>query len=87
MQFILLIIFGTINAVIANNKGFNPFIWFFTAGFLGLIVLLFMPSAKAVLLENEELYEQRRKAGNAAGLIIIGLAVVLVIVMIVLINS
>ena len=80
MKIPLFLIFGAINAVIASNKGFNPFIWFFAGGLLGLIVLLFMPSAKAVLEENPELYEQRKKEGNTAGLIVLGIAVLLGVV-------
>jgi MFS family permease len=77
MQIVLFLVFGTINALIASKKGFNPFIWFFAAGLLGLIVLAFLPSANAVLAENKELYEERKKAGNRAGIIILCIAAVL----------
>lgn len=83
MNFILLAVFGTINAIIAAKKGFNPFIWFFAAGLLGLIVIALMPSANA-MINNEDvdinLYEQRRKAGNIAGLIILGLVALFILV-------
>jgi hypothetical protein len=39
-----------------------------------------MPSAAAVI-DNEELYLKRKRAGNTAGLIILGIAVLLVIVL------
>jgi len=87
MQIVLLLIFGTINALIASKKGFNPFIWFFAAGLLGLIVLAFLPSANAVLAENEELYEERRKAGNRAGIIILCIAAVLILFLFLWIKS
>ncbi len=87
MQIVLFLIFGTINAIIASKKGFNPIIWFFAAGLLGLIVLAFMPSAKAILSENEELSEQRRVAGNRAGIIILVIAAALILVTIIVLQS
>ncbi len=54
MQIVLFLIFGTINAIIASKKGFNPIIWFFAAGLLGFDCLALMPSAKAILSENEK---------------------------------
>jgi len=87
MQIILFLVFGIINALIAYKKGFNPVIWFFAAGLLGLIVLAFLPSAKAVLAENQELYEQRRKTGNKAGIIILCIAAVIILVAILILQS
>jgi intracellular septation protein A len=49
MQIILFIVFGVINALIASKKSFNPWIWFFAGGLLGLIVILILPSAHAAL--------------------------------------
>jgi|WetSurMetagenome_2_1015567.scaffolds.fasta_scaffold101131_3 MFS family permease len=82
MSLILFAVFGIINALIAAKKGFNPWIWFFAAGLLGLVVVSIMPSASAVFNENFELSEQRRKNGNTAGLIILGVAFVLIMLMI-----
>jgi hypothetical protein len=79
MQIIFFLIFGAINAFIADRKGFNPIIWFFAAGLLGLIVLAIMPSANEVLEDDEELYLKRKRAGNTAGLIILGVAVLLIL--------
>jgi hypothetical protein len=87
MQIILLIVFGTINALIANKKGFNPVLWFFAAGFLGLIVILIMPSASAVKETQPELYLKRKKAGNTAGAIILGIVVLATIALIGRLNS
>jgi hypothetical protein len=80
MGIIIFIVFGIINALIANSKGFNPFLWFFAGGLLGLIVVLILPSANAALPEDQELYETRRKNSNIAGGIILGLALLLVVI-------
>ncbi len=87
MQIVFFLIFGTINAIIASKKGFNPLIWFFAGGILGLVVLAILPSAKAVLTENVELYEKRRKTGNRAGIIILCIAAVLLLVFIIVLQS
>ena len=87
MRIILFLIFGAINALIASKKGFNPVIWFFAAGLLGLIVLAFLPSANAALPDNEELYEQRRKTGNTAGIIILCFAAVVIFILLMWILS
>jgi hypothetical protein len=72
--------FGIINAIIASRKGFNPLIWFFAAGLLGLIVLFFLPSATKAMAYDPELSEERKRAGNNAGLIIIGIAIFLMFI-------
>jgi hypothetical protein len=45
---IIIVVSGGINAFVAKLKGFNPVLWFFTAGFPGLIVVALLPSAKKV---------------------------------------
>lgn len=87
MPIILLLVFGTINALIANKKGFNPLLWFFAAGLLGLIVLGIMPSANSVKESQPELYLKRKKDGNVAGGIILGIAALAVIILIISFNS
>ncbi|MCX7874965.1 MAG: hypothetical protein N2321_02225 [Melioribacteraceae bacterium] len=52
MQIILLVILCTINAIIAKNKGYNPFIWFFAAGLLWIIVISFLPN-DAIIVKNK----------------------------------
>jgi hypothetical protein len=55
---------------------------FFSAGLLGLIVIGFMPSANAVKESQPELYLKRKKAGNTAGIIILGIAILAIIALI-----
>ena len=62
--------------VIADNKGFNPACWIFAGGLLGLIVLLAMPSAKRAKDEADQ--KGRTSAGNTAGLVVTGLAALIV---------
>ena len=71
---IMLGVFGTIMAVIASSKGFNPLCWFFAAGLLGLIVLVFFPSANTSGLSREERAAQTKR-GNTVGTVISVLAV------------
>ena len=83
MPLILFIITGIINVLIANKKGFNPWIWFFAGGLLGLIVILILPSANKALPDNQQLYVQRRKTGNTAGVAILCFALLFIIVIVV----
>lgn len=81
-QLILFVVFGVINALVANKKGFSPLIWFLAGGLLGLIVILFLPSAKAVRAEDVDLYMKRKKTGNTVGLIILAVGVALGILLV-----
>jgi len=60
---IIIVVSGAINAFIAKLKGFNPLLWFFTAGILGLIVVSLLPSAKKAAERTEE-YNHRRARAN-----------------------
>ncbi|MCP4397783.1 MAG: hypothetical protein GY801_10855 [bacterium] len=71
---IMLVIFGSIMAMLASKKGFNPFCWFFAAGPLGLIILVFFPSTEKSGLSREERLS-RAKRGNTVGIVISVLAV------------
>jgi hypothetical protein len=71
IQLIIMAIFGTICAVIANSRGRSAVGWFFIGCFfscLGLIILLVLPDLKVqeeerqrMALENRRLREQIRK--------------------------
>jgi uncharacterized membrane protein HdeD (DUF308 family) len=86
MQIILFIVFGIINALIASKKSFNPWIWFFAGGLLGLIAILILPSAHAAL-PDQELYEQRRKTSNTAGIVILCIALFAILILMAYIGS
>lgn len=66
MQILLAIIFLIVMLFIADKKGFNPWLWLLPSGPLGLIILLCMPSANAVGID-EETSEQRKRSGNSTG--------------------
>ena len=53
---------------LAKQKGFKPWLWVLAGGIVGLIVLLFLPSARAADLD-EETRQKRRKIGNMTGVI------------------
>ena len=76
---IIIVVTGGINALIAKLKGFNPILWFFTAGILGLILVVLLPSARKVEKGTEE-YNQRRARANWWGYVILISASVFVII-------
>jgi hypothetical protein len=76
MLFLLQVIFGAINAFLARKKGYNPVIWFFAGGFIGLIVLVFLPDTTWEGLNEEEVPKKVRK-GNIIGIVIIVILMVL----------
>lgn len=78
-----LLVFGIINAIIAHKKGFNPLIWFFASGLLGLIIVCIIPSAKELFEFEPEEYLKRKKTGDTVGLILVSLSVILGIVRII----
>jgi hypothetical protein len=86
-QITLLIVFGLINVGIAQKKGFSPFIWFFSAGLIGLIILLILPSAKAVEETDQNLYKSRRTTGNIVGGVLLGLIIFLAVLIAFSLNS
>jgi L-asparagine transporter-like permease len=79
---LIILIFGVINAFIAKAKGFNPVLWFFTAGFLGLIVVALLPSAKKAEEDTEE-YNHRKSRANWWGYVILIFAAVVIIIQII----
>ena len=61
-----LLLFGIPSALIANAKGFEPFRWFLALGFIGFLVILFMPSARSAGLAPDEAFARAAK-GNSVG--------------------
>ena len=76
---VLPLVFGLITAVLARRKGYNPFLWFFAAGIIGLIVLAFLPFANKEDLPEEK-KAQLTKQGNIIGCIFAGLLLLLWVV-------
>ena len=66
MGAIIGLIFGVISAFIAASKGFKPFRWILALGFIGFITILFLPSALAEDITDEEA-EQRAMKANSIG--------------------
>ncbi len=79
MRLAILVVFGTLNAIIARRKGFNPLLWFFAAGVLGLVALLFIPSANEAGIDEVTRADRRRKA-NITGMVVLGIALALFLV-------
>ena len=81
MTLVFLALFGAINAAIAKRKGYNAVIWFFAAGAIGLIFILFLPDTN-----NEKYNPEKAKdwvgIGNKIGGSIVCIAVIFFIFLI-----
>jgi hypothetical protein len=64
----------TLNGLLAERKGYNFVIWFFTGGVIGLLILAFMPAATT---------PQQARIGNLTGLGIDGALIALIIIMVI----
>lgn len=69
------LVFCAVTAFLARRKGYNPFIWFFAGGIIGLLVLAFLPFTNKGSLHEEERARQV-KSGNIIGGVIAAVAVV-----------
>ena len=66
MIIIVTLVACAITACLAKRKGYNPLLWFFAAGIIGLITLAFLPFAnKGDLSEEEKI--KKVKLGNIIG--------------------
>ncbi|MFW5879630.1 MAG: hypothetical protein ACOC22_04200 [bacterium] len=72
--------------IIAKTKGFNVWAWILAGGLLGLIIILFLPSAKVSNID-EELKQRRKNTGTNVGLVLSVLFVIITIIIIALIDS
>ncbi len=70
----------------ANNKGYNPIWWIFSAGILGFAVLAFMPSARAVDINDAERM-QRKSTGNTVGGVLSGVNILVTFIFVAWIAS
>ncbi len=79
MMLILQLAIGVVTALMAGRKGYNPYIWFFAAGLIGLIVLAFLPfvNEKSELPEDERSSKQKR--GNMFGGVLAGIAILILL--------
>jgi hypothetical protein len=78
-----LVLFGIPSVIIAGTKGFSSFRWLLAFGFIGLIVVISLPSGKAQNITAEESEARINKADNIGGWmtgINIGLAAVVLII-------
>jgi hypothetical protein len=75
-----LIAVAALMGLLAWRKGFNPLLWLLAGGAPGALVLLLMPTAKAVNLDDAT-RAKRRRTGNLVGAGITAAALVLAVVM------
>ena len=68
-----MLIIGLISTIImiivAKTKGFNVWAWILAGGLVGLIVVAFLPSAKATNIDENE-KQRRRETATNIGLIL-----------------
>ncbi|MGY0500954.1 hypothetical protein ACWZHB_20910 [Nocardia sp. FBN12] len=62
MMVVVMVVMG----VLAYQRGFNPFAWILAGGCLGVLVLMFLPSAREAGLDAET-RDARRRRGNLFG--------------------
>lgn len=86
-QLIIFIVFGIIMMIIASAKGFSPLRWLLAAGLLGLIILLFLPSAKASGIDEAEKQKRIKNANTVGGVITIFALIVVAILLIMIIEA
>jgi hypothetical protein len=79
MGLIIGIVVTIIMAVIAYKKGFNPLFWILSGGVIGLVVVLCLPSANAVGIDDME-KEKRRKRGNTVGAVLSVIAIIIIVI-------
>lgn len=86
-QLILFLVFGFVMFAVSSAKGFNPLRWFFAAGVLGLIILIFLPSAKAAGIDEAEKNRRIKKANTIGGVISIFALIFTVILLTMLVEA
>lgn len=62
----------------ANKKGYNPIVWFFGGGLLGLIILSILPDTHKDKF-TEEAKKTRRIIGNSIGGVLAALSLFLIV--------
>ncbi len=63
----------------ANKKGYNPYIWFFTGGIVGLLVLAFLPFTTRKDLPHYKDIRMKR-TGNVIGGVIAIISIMLTVI-------
>jgi accessory gene regulator protein AgrB len=81
MRLIISVVIMIAMGLIAYKKGFKPWLWILAGGIPGIIVLAFMPSAKAEGIDDAT-REKRRKNGNITGAVISAIAIVIMVALI-----
>ena len=67
MGIIIMVVMGAITAAWASHKGFNPGLWFLTAGCIGWIALAVLPSAKQESLSAAEQLTRKTRGDRVGG--------------------
>ena len=80
VQLVLGITMAVISANTAQQKGYNPIIWFLAgSGLLGVLVINFLPNMEKYIELPEDEREAKRKRGNWIGGVIAVLVVFIII--------
>jgi hypothetical protein len=76
MAIIVLLVVGAITAYYASWKGYNPLIWFFAGGVIGLVLLLLLPNVNDPSHFAHERAQLTRN-GNIVGGVLVVISVVI----------
>ena len=74
---VVIILFMFLCSIVAKRKGYNPFIWFFAGGPLGVAVLIFLRNINKITDQIEA--QKTGRWGNIIGIIIILIPICLMI--------
>lgn len=80
MGVVILIVFGVVMAVLAGRKGYNPALWFFAGGILGLLILAFLPFVNEKSKLPEDQRAAKKKTGDLIGGVTSGIAIVIALI-------
>jgi hypothetical protein len=79
MEIMIAVAMCAMTAVVAWLKGFNPALWFFTAGCIGWIPLALLPSANKKSLTMDE-KARRKRLGDRVGFYISAVVVAFMVI-------
>ncbi len=77
---LFLLVFGVIMVFLAGRKGYNPSLWFFAAGIIGLLILYILPIVNEQSGLPESQRESKKKTGDIIGGVMSAIAVILLLI-------
>lgn len=63
-RLLIFALFALATAFLAKRKGFNPLLWVFAGGPIGLVILLLLPAASADHIDSQESLVRAKRANT-----------------------